>query len=383
MKLSRYIFVSCAVIFIGLCFLHYFSSRPLWLDEDFILKNIQTLDYQKLKGPLQHSQAFPRTYLIAIKAVANNFDYSPLSLRFFPLLAMIIAFFIWGKLYKNNHSFKWLFFLSIFAFSASYYMSYYSAELKPYSMDVLVTGLFSLYIFSQKHILQERPTLKFIIATVFLPLAILFSYASIFLFWVVIYNYLYIVKANRKYLPLALIYTVLCGLCFYFVYMTDLRFSFKESGLSVYWKDYFVCMDSIYCFFKSFGEGSRKLVVWWFGTLSIFRKVGSFFIPFFFISLFTWGAKSLWRNRGRIIDIDALGLIIFAELLVLGALHKYPFTGERITLFFAPFVFFMIAKSFSAFRKINFVYKILGIFYLCFLLGGLISTTSLYLKLYQ
>lgn len=383
MRLSRYIFVGCAIIFIGLCLLHYFSSRPLWLDESFILKNIQALDYQKLQGPLQYSQAFPRTYLIAIKALAQNFDYSPFALRLLPLFSIIAAFFIWGGLFKRNLDIKWLFFLSLFAFSVSYYISYYSAELKPYSMDVLAVGVFCTYIIFQKNISHTKPSLKIIIATILLPLAILFSYGSLFVFWIVIYNYFFIVKANRKYLPLALIYTVLCGLCLYFVYMSDLRFSFKESGLSVYWQDYFVCTDSVYCFFKSFGEGTRKLVVWWFGTLPVFRKVASFFIPFFFISLFTWGSKSLLRNRGRIIDIAAVGLIVFIQLLILGSLQKYPFTGERVTLFFAPFVFFMIAKSFSAFRKIPFIYKTLGAFYLCFLFACFFNTFSLYLKLYQ
>ena len=58
---------ACLILFLFLCFLHFFSQRPLWLDERFILKNMQELSYPQVFGPLKYSQAFPRLHLLIIK----------------------------------------------------------------------------------------------------------------------------------------------------------------------------------------------------------------------------------------------------------------------------------------------------------------------------
>lgn len=382
MKSYRVIIIFCAIIFVALCFFHYFSQRPLWLDENFILQNIQELSFKNILGPLIKNQAFPRIYLIIIKWFSAKFDYVLLSLRFFPLISMIAGFIFWTVNYNKNFSNRWLSFLAIFSFLSSYYMSYYAAELKPYSMDVLVVGLFAMYLPYQKALARKTPSKPFIIATLLLPFTILFSYASFFVFWIVIYNLLYITRKNIKTLPLLISYFLLSLLFFIVVFNFDLRFSLQHKGLVNYWSDYFLCTDSGYCFFKSFGEGTRKLAVWWFGNSSIFRKIASFFIPFFFISMFFYGIKSLKKNGLRIFDLESLSIVVFLELFILGMLKMYPFTGERVTLFFAPFVFYMIVKAIAALKRVKILYYLVAVFYLCFLATCLFNTLLCYLKLY-
>ena len=48
-----------AVVFSALCLLHYFSQRPLWLDEGFVLNNLQGLSFLEIFGPLRNAQGFP------------------------------------------------------------------------------------------------------------------------------------------------------------------------------------------------------------------------------------------------------------------------------------------------------------------------------------
>jgi len=379
----RTLLISCILWFVFLCVFHYLSARPLWLDESYIFENIKTSSSAQLLGPLKNSQAFPRIYLIIIKNFSRMFDYSVFALRFIPLLCMLSAFFIWIKIYKKGFPNKWYFLLALFPFVSSYSLSYYASELKPYSLDVLAIGVFCLYLINQERMAKEGPSKIFAIVTLLLPLTLLLSYGSFFLFWVVIYNFLYIVRNNRKVLPLLITYTVISLSFIIFVYFVDLRYTLSLKPLFSYWNDYFLCSDSFSCFIKTLGEGLRKLTVWWFRDSTFFRRLGSFFIPLFVFSLFGYGIKSLRNDRFKLITIDAIGLIIFLELFILGLAKKYPFTGERITIFFAPFVFYFIVKGISFSKKNRPLYASLNIFYVTFFLVCSINSFLVHLRFYQ
>ncbi|MFH1519878.1 MAG: hypothetical protein ABIE75_04850 [Candidatus Omnitrophota bacterium] len=382
MRRYKVLLVSCMAWFIFLCFLHYFSARPLWLDEISVFKNIETFKPAQLLGPLERSQAFPRVYLIIVKIFSRMFNYSILSLRFFSLISMLGAFFIWKKLYKDSLSNQWQFLLVLFSFASSYAFSYYAAELKPYSLDVLVVGIFCLYFIHQRRLANSQPSKLFILATLLLPFTLLLSYGSFFVFWIVVYNFLFRVRRNRKILPLILGYITISLVVMFFAYRFDLKHGLDIRGLFIYWDDYFISTKSPYYFFKSLGEGLRKLTVWWFGNSNFFRRTASIFIPFFIISLFGYGIRSIRKDKFRLMSIDAIGMVIFLELVVLGLLKKYPFTGERITLFFAPFVFYFIVKAISSFRKIKPLYLGFSVFYIVFLLICGINTFLAHLKFY-
>lgn len=382
MKLHRVLAVFLACCFVFLCSLHYFSARPLWLDENLLLDNIKPLDYQGVLGPLKNSQAFPRLYLLAVKYIAGRFNYHALALRFLPVLSMLAAFFIWAKAYRKTFARDGQYSMAVFSFTGSYYLSYYAAEFKHYSMDVLAIGIFLLYLFYQRQVIDKKPAKLFIVATALLPLTLFFSYSGFFAFWIVIYNFLFSLKKNPRLLPLLLIYALSCAVFIILVFTWDLRHTLSTPALFSYWKDYFLCADSPYCFMKSFGEGLRRLVVWWFGNGDFFRKAASFLIPFFVFPLFGYGIKSLRKEKFKIWDIEALGLVIFLELFILGLIKKYPFTGERITLFFAPFVFCFIVKGIGFFRVNKPLYYGLNIFYIIFLVACALNSLAGYLKLY-
>ena len=382
MRKYRALLIFCILWFIFLCILHYLSARPLWLDENFIFGNIKTLKTTQLLGPLENSQAFPRIYLIIIKIFSQRFDYSVFSLRLFPLISMICAFFIWAKIYKEIFSNKWHSLLVLFSFAGSYSLSYYAAELKPYSLDLLVVGIFCLYLIHQERLVDRAPWKLFTIVTLLLPITLFLSYGSFFVFWIVIYNFLLLVKKNRKVLPLLIGYTAISASFIIFVYFHDLRHGFATPALFNYWNDYFLCSDSFYCFIKSFGEGLRRLSVWWFGNTALFRRVASPFIPLFVLSMFIYGARAIKKCKFKLLTIDAIGLIIFLELIILGLLKKYPFTGERITLFFVPFVFYFIVKGINSFRSNKPLYLGLNIFYIVFFLACSVNSLLTHLKSY-
>lgn len=379
-KLDKFLITACGLGFIFFCLLHYFSQRPLWLDENFILDNIKS---NHIFGPLEHTQAFPRFYLFLIKSFSSLFNYHILSLRFFSLGAMLGAFFVWAKIYRDEFLLSKNFLVAMFSFPSSFYITYYAAELKPYSMDVLVMGLCCFYLSHQKKYLEKKTLSKsFVATTLLLPFTILFSYSSLFVFWLVIYNFLFFLK-EKKNILLLFSYIVVSAGCLIFIYHFDIKYTLSLKSLFSYWNDYFLCIKTAYCFIKSFGEGIRRLSVWWFGNSAIFRKVASFFIPYFLCSLFASGFKSLWQKKGRVWGIDAIGLVVFLELFLLGILKKYPFTGERITLFFSPFVFSFLIKGISFFKKYKPLYIVVSLFYVVFLAACSINSFLWYIKLYR
>jgi len=382
MKVDKVLAFVCVFLFVVLAFLHYFSQRPLWGDEQFILNNLKSLSLLEIFGPLKDSQAFPRVYLVIVQFLSKLFNYSVLSLRFLPLICIFAAFFIWKKIYKQALAGPWLKLLALFSLSSSYYFSYYAAELKHYSMDVLVVAIFCLYLGYQRRLTRDEPSKMFTVATLILPFTLFFSYVGFLLFWIVSYNFLFLIIRNKKLIPLAIVYIVSSFLAAVSVYFIDLRYNFSTVALFSYWNDYFVCTDSIYCFFKSFSEGLRKLATWWFGNIDLLKRGASFVIPFFVISMFAYGFKSLKENKYHIWSLDSVGLVIFLELLMLGILKKYPFTGERITLFFAPLVFYFIIKGISSLQRVKIVYRFFIISYLVLSLGSAFNSFASYLKLY-
>ncbi len=383
--MRRYKFLSAFLIFwfIFLCLLHYFSFRPIWLDENFILENIKTLSIPQLLGPLKNSQSFPRIYLIAIKLFSEKFDYTQLSLRFFPLVSMLLAFFVWVKVYRKQISSQATHLLVLAALGCSYYFPYYAAELKQYSMDVLVVGLFCLYFLFQKQIKPDKISKWFVFSTLSLPFTIVLSQASFFVFWIVIYNFLFIAKKNYKIWLLLSVYSLVSILALRFVILSDIRHTLSSQSLLSYWEGSFVCTDSFYCFMKSFSEGLRKLSVWWFGKTDFLKRAASFVIPFFTFSIFAYGVSSLKKNKLRLFDLDSLGLVIFLELLVLAIMKKYPFTGERITLFFAPFVLYFIAKGIVSLKRAKFLYWFFLISYIGLLIVCATDSFLTYLQIYS
>jgi hypothetical protein len=149
-----------------------------------------------------------------------------------------------------------------------------------------------------------------------------------------------------------------------------------------YWRDYFVCTQSAGCFFSSLWEGLMRMCTWWFGNSKVFVRMSVFVIPFVCIGFFYNGVRALFADRMRLLRLESVGLIVLGELFILGLLHKYPFTGERITLFLAPFVFYALIQGMSIAKKVPIVHKACVTLLCIFLFICGINTVWAFLKLY-
>lgn len=161
----------------------------------------------------------------------------------------------------------------------------------------------------------------------------------------------------------------------------DVRHSITVPGVD-YWKGKFICTDSFLCFWDRFGDGVKRLVIHWIAEIKPIRYAASIFIPFCMFALFRFGFSALKKDRLKIFTLDALSLVLFGELFILGILKLYPFTGERITLFLAPFMMYMILRGLDGLIRQPLIRRVLLSYFTLFYLLCLGRTLLRYLELY-
>ncbi len=383
---NRFIQYAIAVIagwFLFLCFLHYFSRRPLWLDEGLLFANIRDFSSLQLFGPLKNTQVFPRVYLALVKLVSQPFSYDVLALRFLPLAFMLAGVAIWIKIYRLAAKTGFFLILLCLSLACSHFTTYYAAEFKQYSCDLFAVALITLFVYYQAAFSRGEIALKklwfFVVVT---PFLVFFSYVSVLMLWIVGYNFVVIIRKNTEALSLLGVYLALTLSCFILSYIFDLRFSLGNPSMRDYWKDYFINTQSPYEFFKSLTEGMRNITVSWSLEKKWAMGVATVFMPFCWVAMVKYFIGSLKKNRGGLFDLRGLCAVLVGELFVLGVLQAYPFTGCRATLFIAPFIFYMIVEGIYLVRKVKFIFLPLAGTYIVFL--GIVSYNLLneYLKLY-
>ncbi len=374
---NKIAFISTIIVilwFLSLCLLNYFAQKPR-MDEGEILRNIKELTIPGLFGELKDNQVFPRAYLALISLFSSRFSYSILSLRFFPLLFMVAGFFLWRYLYKQESRTNLIYFLLMFSFASSVFIIDYAAYLKQYSCDLFVIAVFTLFINYQKKYLNGEVSIKPLwFFSIFTPFLIAFSQMSFLIFWIIIYNYLFLFKIDKETRFPFIVYVFLITIFCLLTYQFDIKYSLRVKFMQEYWKNCFVDTSSLYNFSKTFTNGLQNLMVRWFLQNKIAKSIASIFIPFSLAAIGKGFWVSLRENRGKILDINSICGILLIELFILGIFKIYPFTGSRVTLFIAPFIFYMIVKGIYLTRRIKLLFSLLLSIYIIFL-----SSVSYYL----
>lgn len=335
--------------------LHLHNQRPLWNDEVCVLNNIVQLSaYDLFHRSLISDQAFPRLYLWLIQHWSMAFNYEPWSLRLLPFVCMAGAFILWMRIgisIWNNKIDRFNFAL---CWTASIPLIYYAAELKQYSMDVLVTAiLVSLMLNVSKHHISAWWICLF-------PLLGLFSYPVYFLMFIPVI----LLWSQRK---IMMVYGVVCALMVIYLWYVDARHS-ASSLLEIYWHDYFISFKSVEEFFKTFGEGMNNLISRWFvETPKIFRSIARGFVGLGLVYVIWQGIGAL-KSKPVKVNVTLIALLILLELIILGGLRIFPFTVVRLSLFFAPLLLFCMVDMFAFLRfrlpKLYWLVQILLWFYL-------------------
>jgi len=363
--------ITVAVIgwYVLLCTVHYFNQRPMWNDEECVFRSIQAFSAQDMFAkPLMAIQVFPRLYLYSIQSISRLFDFHLLSLRILPFLAMMSAFFIWIKLagYEFKNKLDRLTF--ILSWPASALLIYYSAELKQYSMDVLTAAVFLLFLYNQERLEEDHKTLYGFILLL-LPVLGMFSYTAFLFMGLPLYNLVLSARKNRFYIRFIAMYAVSFAVFVTTSYVFDMRFGHSHGAVEGY-GDYFISFQSVGEFFKTFGEGTMNLFSRWFAERPrIIKKTAIFFLVFGLIDMFYAFFKNIKKDGYAFKSINTIALVLFAELFLMGALKKYPFSVPRTSLFFCPVVLCLTVKGIVEVKQINkYIYGVIHGLYVIFLI---------------
>lgn len=352
--LFRLSFVVLIIWYVGACAAHYWHQRPLWNDEVAVLSSIEVFKPADFfKEPLRMVQVFPHFYLFCIQSFAQHFDNSILSLRFFSFVCMLGAFAVWLKVakYELKDPLEYLTFL--LCWTASVPLIYYSAELKQYSMDVLVSGLFLLFLYAQNRLAADPKSLKYMAILALLPVSVMFSYPAYFFLMFPLWNLCRAVQADRGQWKFFLVYLASLLVFVALSYQFDVRLRPVEAVTNGF-NDYFISLRSFSEFFQTFGEGINNLCSRWFVELpKVFRKIARVFMFFGLVYLFVAFFRGIRQSGWKFDSLSMVALVVFLELTVAGILHKYPFGVPRTALFFCPILLILTIQGIRSVKGLN------------------------------
>ena len=83
------------------------------------------------------------------------------------------------------------------------------------------------------------------------------------------------------------------------------------------------------------------------------RNFASVFFGFGFFRLFYGFFTRFKREQYRLLSLDTVAFGLFAGLVALGILKKYPFVVPRTALFMCPVIFYLTVKAVEALSKIH------------------------------
>lgn len=340
-------------VYVLLCAVHFFSMRPLWLDENFVLQNLQELQPREIFGPLKYAQGFPRVYLFVVQKIAILFDFHVCALRALPFFFMMCGFFLWQHLYKREEGIGVGYVLFLLSWCGSHFMTYYAVELKQYSGDLCVAAICAIFILNQKkHLKSDAFSLWTLVSYMVLPAMMFVSYTAYFFLIFPLYNLVFTARSNKTHRVYGVMYCVAVACCIVVSYTIDVQYTQSTHSLRSYWNDYFISTKSLYEFFKTFWEGLRSICSRWLSEEKLIRQgIMSVFLPTTFWFIFVDGFTRWKEDQWQVVSVRTMTPFLIGGLCAAGILKVYPFTGARITLFLAPFILYSLVGGIQGLKE--------------------------------
>jgi hypothetical protein len=308
----------------------YAAGASLWVDEVALALNIIRGSWAELLRPLNYLQGAPVGFLWLSKLAVTLGNDGEMWLRLVPLLAGLLALVLFpfvARHYLSRNA--TLFGLLLLALSPR--LIYYSAEVKQYSLDVLVTiGGLALFVF-----LHRRPLTpgRAVFAAIAGALLLWLSHAAVFMVGTI---GLYLVWTTWRESRAARVMALLIGLAWLLAFagllaltLTDLT---RNDALLSFWAGGFP---------PSLSTGVGWLRWHW-------QKANE--LPTYTLGLLGGGVALLAalsgvvafyrQDRGAFFSlVGPLGLLLLAAWL-----QRYPLL-DRLTLFTAPLLVILIARG--------------------------------------
>lgn len=190
----------------------YLDNRSLWYDEARVANQLIDLDIGRMFDPSRTNLGYPLGFLCIEKLLITALGHTEPVLRIFPLLFGIAALVLFPWLVKKSPLTKAGQIIAVFIFAVSFELIYFSAEAKPYTLDVVISILLLGFFFD----VYKKPFQKISVAksALLACLILLFSYRAAFVVFgagLPLLAYFFFKKDTEKYKPLLTLNLILTG----------------------------------------------------------------------------------------------------------------------------------------------------------------------------
>lgn len=332
LKRSDYFWWAIILIGVFLRLRQFLLNRSLWGDEASLALNIVNRNFGELTQLLDYHQAAPIGFLYIEKLAIIIFGNHDYVMRLFPLIAGILAIYF---VYRFSRAHLGLFgSFAVVIFAISWWLVYYSSELKQYSSDVMIA---ILLVFLAGRCLRERVRAKDFLILGFMGVIVVWiSHPSVFIL-AGIGLVLFLEKLTRND---SVPWTWIFGLgsawliSFGLEYLISLQYIVADEYLIKYWRKAYIPSP----------PWSNK--DWYIGTFFsflffAFHRADNVMAVSTLVMTFV-GALSLWvRDR----KIALLVILPFVMTGIASVLQRYPLKN-RFMLFLIPFALLLMAEGF-------------------------------------
>lgn len=303
----------------------YAARASFWRDEAFVVLNVRQLSIWQLTGRLQWDQAAPPLFLWALRGMRHLAGEGELSLRLVAFASALAGLVLFADLARRMLPAHAAFF-AIGLLVLGRRLIEYSAEVKQYSGDVLVSALLVWIAMLRPGDPASRRLAR---VAVVAAIAVWFSHTAAIVFaGVSLVLTIRCVRSGWRAMLLAILWNALFLASFAALYVLSIRRQ-HTAFLYAYWA-------------TSFPPWRHLLSVpaWLGGRIFDFlqtpyRWAGSLFAVLLILSI-AWAARQR-RWEGWSLCAAPLGMLVAANLA-----GQYPFDGGgRLTLFLMPQLFLL------------------------------------------
>lgn len=310
----------------------YAWRTSLWHDEALVTLNVMYRGYGELTRPLDYEQLAAPAFLWGERWMLLHFGFGEYQLRLISLVCGIGSLGVFAWL-------AWRLFAAPVAvcvaalFAVCDKLIWHSAEVKPYGGDVFAAALLLFLAVGLRHPLSFAA--RALVLSIVTSALLWFSLPAVFVFAGLSVMLLPRVwrQARLPGLTIALVGSLLPVLTFVLLYRMAIQR--HDAYLDRYWAE-------------GFADWSRPWLVPWWIVKEIFslcdhpyRSLGGVVLPMAIL-----GAGYLYSSDRRSVMWAAVGPIAFCMLAALAG--KYPFTGDRVTLFLVPCLFLLLGGGLEA-----------------------------------
>lgn len=341
-KYLRWLVIAIITVGIALRLVYYFQNRCLFIDEANVARNIYERSFIGLTKPLNYQQYAPPLFLWITKISTLLFGYSEFAFRLFPLLCGIASLLLFYNTLKRFTAINSIWY-PLFIVATGFIYINYSAELKQYMTDVIITQAL-IILALEIDINDDKNSIFFWKWVIAGSIAIWASMPSVFMLAGVAAYYCYEVLKSKKrtefflLLSICLIWLLQFALYYYLILKPQVNSTYLQN----WHKEYFLNFSPL-----------NKTT--WDGDVNALDKLieatggkWALSVVFHLLTLTIGAIYLLLKHKAKFLLI---GIPVLA-LLLAASLHQYALT-PRLVLFIMPVLLIFVGVGLSQLFRIN------------------------------